>query len=207
MVLAGVIYLHDISQDRFTDTARRNLSKFNHLCGEASLEKVVLVSSKWERFSDFYVPAARERELEDRHWKFMIEKGSQVARFRLRSLEGENLEKTGTQSAWDIIYLIRKRQEEEKRKVFHNFGIQIQQMVDSKKFIPQTEAGKELNYSLKEFIDMQKQLVALEKDTGDLDQEAKIAEMEGTIRRLEEQMRSLKVSLPQRLKQFLKKLF
>ncbi|THU87669.1 hypothetical protein K435DRAFT_594871, partial [Dendrothele bispora CBS 962.96] len=68
MVLAGVIYLHDISQDRFTDTAKRNLNMLNHLCGEASLEKVVLVSTKWERFYDFQVPDARERELRDKHW-------------------------------------------------------------------------------------------------------------------------------------------
>ncbi|THU87671.1 hypothetical protein K435DRAFT_762475 [Dendrothele bispora CBS 962.96] len=210
MVLAGVIYLHDISQDRFTGTAKRNLSMFNHLCGEASLEKVILVSSKWERFSDFQVSAARERELKYRYWKFMIGKGSQVARFRLRPLEGEILKTTGTESAWDIIYLIREHQLKQKGKALRDFGIQIQkELVDSKKFIPQTEAGKELNYSLKEIIDMQKQLVALGKGTaeaGDQDREDKIAEMEGTIRRLEEQARFLKVSLPQRLKQIFKKL-
>ncbi|THU87681.1 hypothetical protein K435DRAFT_867068 [Dendrothele bispora CBS 962.96] len=210
MVLAGVIYLHDISQDRFTGTARRNLSMFNHLCGEASLDKVVLVSTKWERFRDAQIPTAREGELKDKHWKFMVGKGSQVERFRLHSLKDEPLEKTGKESARHIVNLVRQRQAQEKGKVIKKFAIQIQhELVDSKKFVPQTEAGKQLNYSLKEFIDMQKQLVTLEKGTaeaGDQDREDKIVEMERTIRRLEEQMRSLKVSLPQRLKQIFKKL-
>ncbi|THU96283.1 hypothetical protein K435DRAFT_593531, partial [Dendrothele bispora CBS 962.96] len=157
MVLAGIIYLHDISQRRFTGTARRNLSMLNRLCGEAFLQNVVLVSTNWEGFHDLRVLAARERGLMDEHWKFMIEKGSQVAQFRLRLLEGEPSKKTGRESAWDIVNLICQRQVEMKGKALRNFGIQIQrELVDNKKFLPQTEAGKELNYSLKEFIDMQK---------------------------------------------------
>ncbi|THU96287.1 hypothetical protein K435DRAFT_858687 [Dendrothele bispora CBS 962.96] len=209
MVLKGVIYLHDISQDRFTGTARRNLSMFNRLCGDASLAKVVLVSTKWERFRDLGVPSAREQELRDKHWSFMIEKGSQVKQFRLHLLEGEplNSKKMGRESAWDIVNLVRHRHVQEKGGVIEKFAIHIQQeLVDNKKLIPQTDAGKQLSYSIQEFIDMQKQLVALENGAAEMGDHDKIAEMEGTIQMLEEQMRSLKVSLPQRLKQIFKKL-
>ncbi|THU87666.1 hypothetical protein K435DRAFT_336773 [Dendrothele bispora CBS 962.96] len=133
MVLAGIIYLHDISQDRFTGTARRNLNLFNQLYGEASLEKVVLVSTKWEGFHDIQAPAARERELKDKHWNFMIEKRSQVARFRLHSLEGETLEKKGNENAWDIVSLVRQRHVlEEKGKAPKKSPIYIQQKLFGK---------------------------------------------------------------------------
>lgn len=44
MMFGGAIYLHDISSKRFSGTAKRNLDIFSHLCGEAAVDTVVLVT-------------------------------------------------------------------------------------------------------------------------------------------------------------------
>ena len=91
MVLGGIIYLHDISQDRLSNTARQNLDAFNRLCGDATLDKVILATTKWSRTSESD-GSRRESELKEVHWKPMVDKKSQVRRFM------------GNQgSAWDIM--------------------------------------------------------------------------------------------------------
>ena len=100
MVLGGVVYLHDISHDRFSGTARRNLEIFRHLCGDAALNKVVLGTTKWKR-----VPpndgTRREEDLKAIYWKDMIDKGTAVCQFR-----GSN------KSAWELIDNVIRRMEE-----------------------------------------------------------------------------------------------
>lgn len=66
-ILGGLIYLRDISQDRFAIPARRNLDRFNSICGEDALSRVVMVTTRWDREGgmDF---GARERELSTKHW-------------------------------------------------------------------------------------------------------------------------------------------
>ena len=98
MVLGGVVYLHDISQDRLSNTARQNLEAFNRFCGTATLEKVVLATTKWSRVSESD-GSRREAELREVHWKPIVEKGSQVRRF------------LGNQeSAWDILAVFIQRE-------------------------------------------------------------------------------------------------
>ena len=98
MVLGGVIYLHDISQDRLSNTALQNLETFNLFYGTATLDKVVLVTTKWSRLSESD-GSRREAELRDVHWNPIVEKGSQLRRF------------LGNQeSAWDILAVSLKRE-------------------------------------------------------------------------------------------------
>ncbi|KAF5325992.1 hypothetical protein D9611_000749 [Ephemerocybe angulata] len=79
-VLGGVIFVHDISEDRFTGAARRNLEMFNHLCGEPCLRKTVILTTKWGRAGnrDF---ERTERDLQANHWATMIQKGARPLRF------------------------------------------------------------------------------------------------------------------------------
>ncbi|KAF6744624.1 P-loop containing nucleoside triphosphate hydrolase protein [Ephemerocybe angulata] len=79
-VLGGVIYVHDISQDRFTGAARRNLDMFNHLCGQPCLKKVVILTTKWNRAGPRNLEEL-EADLRDKHWAAMIGKGAQTLRF------------------------------------------------------------------------------------------------------------------------------
>ncbi|KAK7462165.1 hypothetical protein VKT23_007768 [Stygiomarasmius scandens] len=206
MVLGGVIYLHDISQDRFTGTARRNLTMFNHLCGDASLKKVILVTTKWEKFHHIQHAERRETELKEIHWKYMMEHGTEVCRFMTRQSREE-----GRKSAWEIIDATLRRVSGEKKESRKKTGLQIQkELVEHYKMIPQTEAGKQLHYSLQEFLKMQKQMADLEADIAksgeDPEAMAKLQEMEETIRKLQDQIQSLKVSLPQRIRRWIRKI-
>jgi len=191
MVLGGVIYLHDISQDRFSGTAKRNLKMFSHLCGDAALDKVVLVTSKWTRLP-VENGTKREKELREIHWKSMIEKHSEVRSFR-----------DSHQSAWDVVNFILERTSEHKKRRIKEEALQIQtELAVDHKFIPQTEAGKELRYSLKELLQLQKQMATLEAEMakgGDAEAEAKLRETEAKMEKIVGQIQSLRLSFVQRI--------
>ncbi|KAH9944732.1 hypothetical protein B0H21DRAFT_823242 [Amylocystis lapponica] len=60
--LAGIIYMHRISDVRVGGVSRRNFSMFRTLCGDATLRAVVLVTNMWGAAGEER-GAAREREL------------------------------------------------------------------------------------------------------------------------------------------------
>ncbi|KAF8551123.1 hypothetical protein OG21DRAFT_1513159 [Imleria badia] len=45
--LAGVIYMHCITEDRMRDTSRHNFRMFSKFCGDTSLRDVLIVANKW----------------------------------------------------------------------------------------------------------------------------------------------------------------
>jgi hypothetical protein len=45
--LTGVIYIHRISDIRFTGIAGRNFKMFRELCGDSTLKNVILVTNMW----------------------------------------------------------------------------------------------------------------------------------------------------------------
>ena len=78
--LKGVIYLHRITDIRYAGSSVRTLEIFKKICGESPLENVLLVSSRWNEV-DESLSAAREQQLRDDFWAFMLSKGSTMARF------------------------------------------------------------------------------------------------------------------------------
>jgi len=195
MVLGGVIYLHDISQDRFFGSARRNLEMFNRLCGDAALDKVVLGTTKWNRLSP-NDGSRREAELKEVHWKEMVNKGSQVRRFE------------GTQeSAWRVVSVFLERASQRRQNLGEEICLQIQtEIAVKRRIIPETEAGKELRSTLQEFLEMQKMAVALEEEMargGGSDVDAKLEETRRNLDKLIIQIQHLKVPLSRRIKRFL----
>ncbi|PPQ91779.1 hypothetical protein CVT25_000424 [Psilocybe cyanescens] len=190
MVLAGVIYLHDISEDRFSGTARRNLEIFNHLCGDAALSKVVLGTTKSNK-----IPAETviryETELKQLHWNKMIDKGTRVAHFC-----GDY------QSARNVVNLILGR-------VALDTVLCIQkELVFDKKIIPETMAGRELRHTLQEILEMQRQMVAAEGDTAaggptPQDIKQKVDEINKKIMTLSKQIQELRIPLSTRFRNIL----
>ncbi|KAF8557899.1 kinase-like protein [Imleria badia] len=90
--LAGLLYLHRISDMRFAGTPLRNLAVFKDLCGDGNLKNIVLVTTMWDEVEDQAVGSQREDELLSDFWKVMIRQGSRSCRFE------------GTRdSAWEII--------------------------------------------------------------------------------------------------------
>ena len=74
MKVAGIIYLHEITQTRMVGTAIRNLEMFKKLCGNDALVNVVLGTTKWGELRP-EVGQKREKQLAELFWKDMIQRG------------------------------------------------------------------------------------------------------------------------------------
>lgn len=85
--LAGIIYLHRISDPKMGGSALRNLRMFTKLCGSNNLKSVVLVTTHWANAETGIsvtesTGQARIDELVEKKdfWGAMIERGSRVER-------------------------------------------------------------------------------------------------------------------------------
>lgn len=137
--LAGVIYIHRITDRRFSGIAGRNFKTFRELCGETSLKNVVLVTNMWGEVSHD-VGEARERELASAFLKPAIDKGAQMVRHH--NTEG---------SAHDVL-----------RRIINNHPVVLQiqrELVDEHKNITNTAAGEAVDVELAE--EMKRHEVAL----------------------------------------------
>lgn len=174
--LAGVIYIHRISDIRFTGIAGRNFKMFRELCGDKTLKNVVLVTNMWGEVS-LEVGESREDELSSNFFKPVIEKDAQMARHH-----------NTAESAHDIIRMIMKN-----RPVV----LQIQrELVDEHKDIIDTAAGEAINKELNEQI--RKHKVELKEIQEEMKQaleekdEETRQELEAETKKLQEQMDKIK---------------
>ena len=170
--LAGVIYIHRISDIRFTGIAGRNFKMFRELCGDKTLRNVVLVTNMWTRDSHSN-NEAREQELSSKFFKQVLDKGAQLIRHH-----------DTAKSTHDIIRKI---------MVNHPLALQIQQeLVDEHKGIIDTSAGQAVNRELNEQAKRHRaELEKVEKGVmqalREKDEETK-QELEEQARTLQEQM-------------------
>ncbi|KAF9781361.1 P-loop containing nucleoside triphosphate hydrolase protein [Thelephora terrestris] len=133
MKLAGVIYVHRISDDRFGGLATKNFRMLKELCGENTLKNVVFMTNMWGRVTSNQ-GAARERQLKNRYFKAAIEKGAQLCRHD-----------DTPESAHAILRTILRNQP---------VVLQIQrELIDEGKDIAQTGAGVELTREIREVIE------------------------------------------------------
>lgn len=81
ILLHGIIYIHQISADRMTGSAKKNVLMFKSLCGPDAMRNVMLVTSMWDQVP-VKVAEQREKELIDTEefWGWMCKKGSIVRR-------------------------------------------------------------------------------------------------------------------------------
>jgi hypothetical protein len=188
MKLAGIIYLHEISQTRMFGTSIKNLKMFTKLCGDDALKNVILVTTKWSDTPED-VGHRREQQLSNTYWKRMIVLGSKMARFTCTH-----------ESAWSII-----------TPIIHNHRILVpaliqQELVDLQKLLPESEAGKTLRYSLEEVLEAQKELARqLREENGTEDSEEFQERKQEISLRLQStlhQIRELKVPLSRRIMKF-----
>lgn len=84
--LAGIIYLHRITDVRMLGSAKRNLRMFKQLCGTNNLNSVILATTHWSDKEGKRVPEEigqqRIKELMDTDdfWGEMVARGSRVER-------------------------------------------------------------------------------------------------------------------------------
>ena len=139
--LAGIVYLHRITDNRMGGSPHRNLRMFGELCGDQAVKKVVLVTTMWDRGNtDPKTHNRREKELFENYWKTMINYGASTARFS-----------NSADSAWEIIDPILRRHETE-------VLLLQEELVDLKRALSETQAGKTL------YSDLQR-LLAEQRDT------------------------------------------
>ncbi|KAJ2920747.1 hypothetical protein H1R20_g16347, partial [Candolleomyces eurysporus] len=196
-VIGGVIYLHDISQEKFTGTARRNLAVFKRICGEPSLDKVILVTSKWGRAFGRNLET-REEELKTKHWKIMLDGGARAERL------GADHEEEDT---WKIVRSILDKAEKRAIEQVKSEGLEIQkELVQRHKLVPQTQAGRELRHQLEDMLQAQTQMLEWEADaiSGDADAKAQLEEAERKVQLMAQQIHNMKVSLPVRMSRWVK---
>ena len=175
--LAGVIYIHRISDKRFTGISGRNFKMFRELCGDKSLENVILVTNMWGEVTRD-VGEARENELTTNFFKPVLDKGARLARHY-----------NTIKSAYDIIRSIMKNRP---------LPLQIQtELVTEGKDIIHTAAGevinKELNEAMRrhqaELKTVQEEMMQALKDK---DEETR-QELEAETRKLQEQMNKVRL--------------
>ena len=157
-------------------TIRKNLDMFRKLCGDEALRNVVLGTTKWDEVK-LEKGQQREQVLKDIHWKEMLERGSVIMRVD-----------TDPPSVWEIINRILKNDRVE--------FVRIQEeLLEFRRLIPETEAGKTLLYMLE---DRRKWLLAEERtaNMGDapLGQE-EVERIRKQLRETTDEIRKLKVPL------------
>jgi len=175
--LAGIIYIHRISDERFTGISVRNFKMFRKLCGESTLKNVVIVTNMWGKVEQD-VGESRERELAGIYFKPALDKQAQLVRHH-----------NTIKSSHDIIRRIMKNDPA---------PLQIQQeLVDEGKDIKDTAAGEAVNEELNALIrrhaaEMNALREEMRQALKEKDEETR-KELEEETRRIKEQMDKMRV--------------
>ena len=132
--LKGIIYMHRITDNKFSGTAQRYFEIFKTICGDGVLSNVILLTTMWDELRDKSVGYGRERELRKRFWNTMESKGSII-----RSFDGSRAMAEGF-----VCRLMRKE----------NIVLSIQkELVDEGKRLEETRVGRLLIPRLEQGID------------------------------------------------------
>ncbi|KAJ8515458.1 hypothetical protein ONZ45_g7118 [Pleurotus djamor] len=190
--LAGIIYMHRISDNRTRGDPSKNLKMFAQLCGSVAAERVILTTTMWGKLTSRSVGEKREKEMTDKFWKDMIEKKAQVVRFE-----------ASYESAWQVIGLASATVKTEKLLL-------QEEMVDLKKKLSETGAGRTLWDTLQKQLDEEKKLLnelCIEAETQDnpqlaADLRAQYEQVRQQLKAAFKQAQTLKIPLGHRVDQF-----
>jgi septin family protein len=78
--LKGIIYLHRITDNRYQGSSVKTLDIFKEICGEHALRNVILASTRWDKVEESE-GAARESQLRQKFWSYMLDNGSKMTRY------------------------------------------------------------------------------------------------------------------------------
>jgi len=134
--LRGIIYLHQIHENRMKGSGRRYVDMFRAMCGDDALHKVTLVTTRWDCVAAEQRGEARRREQEliDTWWKPMLRLGSTVTQFHGSRSEAEAM----------VLEIVRERA---------SVVLDIQRdVVDRGKEVAETVVGASLDRKLEEDI-------------------------------------------------------
>ena len=78
--LKGVVYIHRITDIRYSRSAIKTFEIFKKVVGPDALKNVLLITSRWAEV-DQATGSDRERQLKEKFWAYMIARGSNMSRF------------------------------------------------------------------------------------------------------------------------------
>ena len=154
MRVAGVLYLHDMSRDGFPGSLLRNLTLFAKICGSGAMDRVAFVTTKWDRLQDRQEGDERAMELSEDFWKRHIDSGARISHVRPQNTDPDRFR--GHMRPWDIIrdLIVTADTHDIEARI-----LQIQdEIVNDRRYLPETDAGKELRISLKDLLRTAKDL-------------------------------------------------
>lgn len=188
--LAGVIYFHRISDERWRRSDTRSFGWLKRICGEPTLRNVVLVTNMWGNVEPG-VGADRERQLAAEFVKPALDKGARLHRHH-----------DTTESAHQIIQAILDNRRE---------PLQVQrELIDERREFDQTTVGEEITREVDESKRKLEQEIAelrnalqtaggREKETR-VQLEAEIAELRETIKKLANRSKNMNTDYNERKK-------
>ncbi|KAJ3544806.1 hypothetical protein NMY22_g2655 [Coprinellus aureogranulatus] len=192
MLVGGVLYLHDISRDGFPESCLKNLKLFAKLCGDSAMHQVTFVTTKWDRLRDTDEGLDRVVELRNDFWREMTDNGANVS--HLQPPDVEHWLSRQHKRPWDIIYGIVLSAKA--RDVCHRI-LQIQdEVVNRRRFLAETDAGRELRRSLESMLETAKYLRRQDKEGakgGDSSAEASLKARQDEISALTQQLKKLEL--------------
>jgi hypothetical protein len=154
MLVGGVIYLHDMSADGFSEQLMKNFTLFTKICGRDAMEQVALVTTKWDRLRDMKEGADRVAELSEDFWMKSLHDGAQI--FHVQPQNIDSRLSSQHMRPWEIIHHIVVAAD---TRDVEDRILQIQdEIVNYRRFLPETEAGKELRFSLEGLLKRGKEL-------------------------------------------------
>jgi len=174
-ILSGIIYVHRISDVRFTGTAAKSFKTLLAMCGEQALRNVVIVTTMWGKVTE-EVGAAREQELISTFFKPALDNRARFLR------HNDTFE-----SAHEIV-----------RTILDNQPVTLriqEEIVDQRKYLSETAAGKELQKEFdkraKKHLEQLKELRGMLNQTEANDRETR-QELEQEISKLQEELANMR---------------
>ena len=151
-------------------TPHRNFRMFGELCGDQAAKKVVLVTTMWDEVQQD-TGVCREKELFEKYWNTMINYGASTARFS-----------SSADSAWEIIDPILKQHAAE-------VLLLQEELVDLKRALSETQAGKALYSDLQRLLAEQRDIVRSLAEQARDQSNAKLARvMDAELKRIQKEL-------------------
>ncbi|KDQ52989.1 hypothetical protein JAAARDRAFT_197776 [Jaapia argillacea MUCL 33604] len=141
ILLSGILYFHQISDNHMAGTPLKNLDMFQKLCGKNALENVILTTTVWDEV-DERTGSAREEELKSKYWSSMLAKKSRTSRFL-----------NTPQSAWAVLDPILRSAHEERAFLLRT------EMGELRRTLPETSVGHGLFNTMEELLKKQQHVL------------------------------------------------
>jgi hypothetical protein len=78
--VAGILYLHKISDNRITAPSALTMAILGRFCGEDASSRILLMTTMWDDVNP-EVGDDREKEIMTKYWSYMLSSGSRAIRF------------------------------------------------------------------------------------------------------------------------------